>query len=126
MQALIRRIFFYKFFPISWTILIIFLLCLPGSMVPGTGLFGLEGFDKIAHVVLFGGNVLFWGWHFYVAHSSPALRNTYIAVTILTITFGVIMEFVQMYWVPNRSFDGYDIVADAVGAVAAGIWLMRG
>ena len=42
------------------------------------------------------------------------------------ITLGIVMEYVQMYFIPNRSFDGYDIVADIVGAGLAGLWLLRG
>jgi hypothetical protein len=125
MQALIHRIFSYKFFPLSWTLLIIFLLCIPGSYVPGTGLFSVEGFDKIVHVILFGCNVLFWGWHYNTTDTNSRLKSIYITIVLLTAAFGVIMEFVQMYWVPNRSFDAYDIVADITGAVAAGAWLIR-
>ena len=123
MQALIRRIFSKKILPLSWTILIFILLCLPGSMVPGTGLFGMEGFDKMVHVVLFGCNVLFWGWHYQSADLDGPLRKKYQTTVILTVLLGIALEFVQMYWVPNRTFDGYDIVADTAGAVAAGLWL---
>ena len=62
--ALFRRIVSYKFFPLSWTIFTIILLCIPGSIVPGDGFFGMENLDKIVHVVLFAMNVLFWGWHY--------------------------------------------------------------
>jgi hypothetical protein len=31
------------------------------------------------------------------------------------------MEYVQLYLVANRSFDGIDIIADATGAIAAAL-----
>ena len=125
--AMFRRIFSYKFFPLSWTLFTILLLCLPGSMVPGTGIFALKNLDKIVHVMLFGMNVLFWGWHYETSpRETRQLKFIFIAATAMTILLGIIMEYVQLYFIPNRSFDGYDILADAVGAVLAGLWLLRG
>lgn len=126
MPALFRRIFSTKFLPLSWTILTIALLCLPGSMVPGNGIFAMKNLDKIVHVILFGFNVLFWGWHFAVAEKTgKRLRSLFLAAVVLVILLGVVMEYVQLYFIPNRSFDTWDIVADAVGALLAGIWLLR-
>jgi VanZ family protein len=123
---MIRRIFSYKFFPLSWTLFTILLLCLPGSMVPGTGLFALKNLDKIVHVLLFAMNVLFWGWHYETSEREwRQLKVIFIAATGIMITLGIVMEYVQMYFIPNRSFDGYDIVADVVGSVLAGLWLLR-
>jgi hypothetical protein len=125
-MAMIRRIFTYKFFPLSWTILIVILLCLPGTMVPGTGLFAIRNFDKIVHIILFGLNVLFWGWHFETNERTNRLRFLFFGTTLLTILLGITLEYVQLYFIPNRSFDVGDIVADGVGSVLAGIWLLKG
>ena len=38
---------------------------------------------------------------------------------IVTIIYGVIMEFVQKNFIPNRGFDTGDMIANAVGAIAA-------
>jgi len=32
--------------------------------------------------------------------------------------YGVIMEYVQKYFIPNRSFDIGDILADTIGSIA--------
>ena len=125
--AMFRRIFSYKFFPLSWTLFTILLLCLPGSMVPGTGIFALKNLDKIVHVMLFGMNVLFWGWHYETSdREARQLKLIFIAATAIMITLGIVMEYVQLYFIPNRTFDGYDIVADIIGSVLAGLWLLRG
>jgi hypothetical protein len=127
MLAMFRRIITNKIFPLSFTLFTILLMCLPGSMVPGTGIFALKNLDKIVHVMLFGMNVLFWGWHYQAAGREPTnLRFIFIAATLLMITLGIIMEYVQLYFIPNRSFDGYDIIADIIGSVIAGLWLLKG
>jgi len=126
MLAMIRRILSYKFFPLAWTLFTILLLCLPGSIVPGAGIFGMKNLDKIIHVILFGMNVLFWGWHFESSYRPIwQLRVIFIGATASMITIGIIMEYIQLYFIPNRSFDTGDIVADIVGSVLAVIWLLR-
>ena len=127
MLAMFRRIISYKFFPLSWTLLTILLLCLPGSIVPGTGIFALKNVDKIIHFLMFGMNVLFWGWHYETSpRSSKELKIIVVGATAMMITIGIVMEYVQMYFIPNRTFDGGDIVADIVGSILAGLWLLRG
>ncbi|HUQ66476.1 MAG TPA: VanZ family protein [Flavitalea sp.] len=100
---------------------------MPGSLVPATGIFALKNIDKLVHVLLFGMNVLFWGWHYQTSgKESGSLRIIFIAATALMITLGIVMEYVQLYFIPNRSFDGNDIVADIIGSVLAGLWLLKG
>lgn len=127
MASLFRKIISYKFFPICWTLFTIVLLCLPGSMVPGDSLLNIEHLDKLVHVILFGANVLFWGWHYSktrVGDSPVKIQYIYIFIAAFTILLGIILEFIQRDYIPNRSFDGYDIVADVVGSVLAAIYLL--
>ena len=127
MLAMFRRMLSYKFFPLSLTLLTILLLCLPGSIVPGTGIFAVKNLDKVIHVLLFALNVLLWGWHYALSERQGRdLRLIFIGATVGMIGIGIIMEYVQMYFIPNRSFDGYDIVADIIGSVLAGLWLLKG
>lgn len=124
MPVVTRRAFAYKFFPFCWTVLIIFLLCMPGSLVPSTGIFTLPHLDKYVHVFLFGMHVLLWSWHYVTGASLPVARRVIVANVLFTIALGVALEYVQgSGWVSNRTFDVYDIVADSIGAVAAGLWL---
>src|SRR5688500_8975768 len=103
MLAMFRRILSYKFFPLSFTLFTVLLLCLPGSMVPGTGIFALKNLDKVIHVLIFGMNVLFWGWHYETSgRQAGNLKIIFIAATALMITIGIVMEYVQMYFIPNR------------------------
>ncbi len=126
MLVLIQRILSYRIFPLIWTFLIIILLCIPGSYVPGAGLFGIKNLDKIIHVILFGCNVLFWGGYYWSKQfAKPRMKKTVIIITGLTIIFGIAMEYIQLYFVPNRSFDGGDIIADIVGAIIGAAWLNR-
>ena len=124
MVALFRKLIAYKFFPLCWTLITVSLLCIPGSLVPGDGLFSIKHLDKIVHVLLFGSNVLFWGWHYSKFIAQEKLQRIYILIAACTILLGIMLEFIQRDFIPNRSFDGYDIVANAIGAVSAAIYLV--
>lgn len=81
-------------------------------------------FDKIVHVVLFGGVTLFWG-SYYAFRPAPLTnwRKPAIVWTLLSIALGIVLEYVQLYFIPQRSFDGGDIIADSAGALAALVFL---
>jgi len=109
-----------KWLPLTWTILTIVLLCLPGSTLPGGGLFNIPQLDKVAHIILFGGLVLLWMLHLQNNGASSALILLLIII-IFSIGLGIILEFVQMNFIPHRSFDQGDIIADVAGSLSAGL-----
>jgi len=105
--------------PVFWTLIIQVLLCLPGSAIPQSSWLDAIHIDKIVHVILFGGLVVTWALflnrnYFY----SKQLTKFLLILFLLSTANGILLEFVQKYYIPNRSFDLYDIVADACGAAA--------
>lgn len=109
-----------SFWPaIFWSAIIIILLSIPGSDLPEeTSFLSIPYFDKWVHLGIFALFVVLWCW--YVNARRPATRRTgsFICITIIAILLGYIMELVQKYFVPNRDYDLWDVVADAVGALA--------
>jgi VanZ family protein len=120
MIRFIKKLCSNKSFPTLWTILTIGLLCLPGSAIPGFGLFGVKHLDKIAHIILFGGIV--FSWAAFVFSRQGLVHNRLITIVLITagsVTLGIIMEYIQLYFIPNRQFDTGDIWANLVGSVLA-------
>ena len=126
MVSLFKRLCSSKLFPIGWTVLTIVLLCLPGSAIPGGGsFFNIPHFDKIVHVALFAGIVLCWGGYYaFRPGRVPGWPQLVILWAILSTGLGIVLEYVQFYYIPQRSFDRGDIVADAAGAIIAMIFLL--
>jgi hypothetical protein len=122
MWAYIQRLCKKMVFPVSWTVFTIFLLLIPGSEIPGNGLFSIEGLDKVAHVILFGGIVLFWGFWFRNNPDAGHFKRLLIWSIVLSTGLGIGLEFLQRYAIPNRSFDVGDIWADFGGAAATGFF----
>ena len=98
-------------------ILSLILLTLPGSAFPKEDFFDSVYLDKWIHVGMFGGLVLLWSIPFMQALLGLGKkRKTVLWIALTALTYGIVMEFVQKYFIPNRSFDVYDILADGVGS----------
>jgi VanZ family protein len=49
--------------------------------------------------------------------NSTRKTRVFIIIALLCLAYGVLMEFVQKYFIPNRSCDINDMLADAAGAL---------
>jgi VanZ family protein len=101
-----------------WFVVTVILMTLPGSTLPKARWFEIVHMDKWVHIGMFGILVYLALQSLYTpgAHT----RNSVAAWPLLAgIAYGTAMEFVQKYWVSNRSFDVWDIVADSVGCFLA-------
>jgi len=102
---------------IIWLLLSTVLLCIPGNDLPRSSIFEIPYFDKYVHVGIFGILTGSFGFPFTRAKLKQfEVKEWIIAVALYALAFGIAMEFVQKYLVPNRSFDVVDILFDALGA----------
>ena len=108
---------------VSWTAIVLILLSLPGSVFPNESHFRIPNFDKIVHIGLFGDLVFFWC--LYINTKKFPLQKLLILffyVFCIGCFIGIIMEYVQKYFIPFRDFDTADMVADMIGAgIAYGV-----
>ena len=109
--------------PIGWTLIIQVLLCLPGSAFPKSDLFKIPQLDKIVHVILFGGFVGFWCYYLSLKNiPEEQLKRLFFIVFLIAMANGIILEFIQRDYIPNRSFEEADIIVDVIAAgIAYGI-----
>jgi VanZ family protein len=113
--------------PLAWTVLIQVLLCLPGPALPETDAIQIPYFDKIIHVIIFGGFV--WLWCLYFRHtvsSDSKLKTIFFCVYLAAAINGIAIEYIQLHFIPFRSFDEADIISDVLSAsVVYGICNVR-
>jgi VanZ family protein len=98
----------------AWFIMTIVLLALPGSALPKQSWLSALWVDKWVHIGLFGILTLLWC---RVLADKRKLR-VFILIAAACLFYGLAMEFVQLYFITNRSFDMSDVVADGVGCIA--------
>ena len=114
-----------KFIPgIAWFFLVLVLISLPGSDIPtvDTWLNDIY-FDKWVHTGLFA--VLTFLFIYPVSRSSLTLvikKNTAIKIVMAACIWGLTTEFIQRFFIPDRSFDLFDLAADSFGALIAYTW----
>ena len=112
---------------IAWIILSTVLLTLPQTSFPEKSIFSnIPWFDKWVHIGMFGIMAVLCCWGVYKSKAfNHRLSKRFIAIAFGCLLFGLAMEFVQKYWVPLRSFDIGDVVADGVGAAAGAIFSLK-
>ena len=117
---------FLKLLPaIAWFALILFLLTIPGKDLPSAGWMDHLQIDKAVHIFLFSGLVSLFFWGIVSTKPGIAEKNTVFIIALSALLYGIAMEFVQKYWIPNRSFDILDIAADGVGSFLPVVFLPR-
>lgn len=102
---------------IAWLTITTILLVLPGSSLPQEDWLSKIWFDKWVHIGLFAVMTFLWGRMVRNNNSSISIKRKWILyVAVAVLLYGIGMEFIQKYFVPNRSFDNGDIAADAAGS----------
>ncbi|MBB1284892.1 VanZ family protein [Flavisolibacter sp. BT320] len=94
-----------------WLFIITILFLLPGSALPKNEML-IPHFDKYVHVGFFA--VLLFLWRL---QGEPSFRFG-LLLLLPAFVYGLGIEYIQHYFIANRSFDMGDVIADMVGAVA--------
>jgi VanZ family protein len=106
---------------IVWLILIYILLTIPGTDLPQSGFLDNIHFDKVVHIGLFAVLVFLFSLPFKTNMGSN--KNVFVFISFAAFTYGTLMEYVQKYWVDNRTFDVSDIIADGLGCLVGYLYL---
>lgn len=106
------KIFRYKSVAVAWFIVMCILFFLPGSDLPQANWLDAIYFDKWVHIGLFAILTFLWRSAFDLD-----LNHYNWMIFFTAILYGLSVEFIQKYWIPNRSFDLFDLLADTVGSI---------
>lgn len=112
----------------GWLIISTILLTLPGTTFPEENWLDKIWFDKWVHVGMFSVMTVLWCWYWFLLKknvTSKKLRKIFITIGIAWLCYGIAMEFVQRYCIPNRSFDIGDIIADGTGCLLGMLFSIR-
>ncbi len=90
-----------------YCVFITILFCLPGSAFPSDTWMSRIWLDKWVHVGIFSILVILFALAF------PSCK--YVWILLICAIYGLLIEFLQNGWIPNRSFDLGDWLADLVG-----------
>lgn len=104
-------------FAVLWLLLITVLLCTPGTEFPKITWTDKIWLDKWIHAGLFAILILTWCWSYSAKQrSAPGNKKSFIVIAALGLLYGIVTEILQELFIPFRSFEVPDIIADGVGA----------
>ena len=104
---------------IIWFIISAVLLALPGDALPHNKLFNIPFFDKYVHFTMFLMLTALFSYPFIFSDADETIVKAWFnKVAMYVILYGILMEFVQKYFVTGRSFDVTDILFDSLGSLA--------
>lgn len=109
-----------KFIPgIFWFLLVLILLCLPGSDLPKVDdWLNKIYFDKWVHIGLFSVLAFLFMWPFLISLIDPKEKwLSVVRIALAASIWGLTTEFIQRFYIPGRSFDLFDWAADSFGAL---------
>lgn len=102
---------------LCYFLFICFLFFLPGKAFPQAGNWmGAIHFDKWVHLGIFALLTYITCWTVNVKNF-----KFFVLVCMVAAAYGLIVEFIQDHFIPNRSLDLGDWAADIAGSLA-GIW----
>ena len=121
------RISIKSYWPaIIWLVLSTIAFCLPGSALPKNDWFDVIHLDKWIHVGLFTVMILLWCLPLLYKSLIPStLTRLFLWISVAFFCYGILMEFIQYFFVPNRSFDFLDIASDAAGCLVGFLFVKR-
>jgi VanZ family protein len=103
---------------VIWSLVILWIICIPGSSIPETPFIYIPHFDKIVHAFIFGVFAFLINFGLYRQKNSFLRRNHYTITMIAGVLYGVITEWIQLSFIPGRSGELMDWVADVAGTIA--------
>ena len=101
------------YFQLTGSVLILGLLIYLHFMQPPSIDIGLTVFDKLLHFLMFFFTMM---WFMYIT------KNWLVSAFSLLI-LGLILEWIQMNYIINRSFDWFDWIADGAGILICFLFL---
>lgn len=108
---------------VVWFLLSCVAFFIPGAALPDEEWFSILEIDKLVHVFLFASLVILWclpAFH----RSDFVARKLLLVIPLIFFGYSIAVEIIQHFFIPGRSFDLADIVADALGC-SMGFFLMR-
>ena len=107
-------------------ITIITLLSLVSFGGHGDGLFfGYKHIDKIVHFIFYFGFVLFASFSFKEIWVNNSIKKALPKIVVVTIGYSILIEFVQDIMPTHRTAEFYDVLANSLGAILAGLLVVK-
>ena len=104
-------------FAVLWLFLVTLLLFTPGTQLPKITWKDKIFLDKWIHATLFAILILTWCWFYFRKQGAANNKKPFINIALIGFLYGIGTEIIQELFIPFRSFEIPDIIADGVGVI---------
>jgi VanZ family protein len=123
-----KQIGIKKFIPgIAWFFLVLVLVCTPGDNLPKVDNWLIQiDYDKLIHVGIFA--LMAFLFMYPIVKSTLSQKEKWyyiIKIALATIVWGYTTEVIQKFFIPGRSYDLADWLADSIGGIIALIFCKK-
>lgn len=99
-----------------------YLLTIPGKKLPNIEWIGKFQVDKLIHISMFFTVCFLFSYPFKELNNRKPII---LIIAIAGLLYGIAMEFVQKYFIPFRSCELNDMIADGIGSFLSYGWWYR-
>ena len=123
----LKNLRLYNFIPaFIFFLFTFFLFTIPGKEIPQFKWDDLIKVDKLVHFGLFFILLVLLSFPFNKTTLDNKTRlKWFLVFTISGIVYGIAIEYIQKYFILDRTFSVFDIMADAIGCIVGYYWSKR-
>lgn len=107
-----KKIILFLALALFWTIAITVACLVDMSTVPAAN---VENIDKVAHLSFYA--IFSILWFLYLRNKIENTKKLFLILFLLSVFFGIFIEFCQSTFTENRQADINDVIANTIGAV---------
>jgi VanZ family protein len=101
-------------FGVIYTLFVTFIFLLPASEIPNISIsFG----DKVAHFLIHGVLSFIWLCYAFLSNKGRISVKYVVLVLVICLSYGLLIEVSQKLFLPSRTYDLFDIVANCIGSI---------
>lgn len=104
---------------IVWSSLILYGTLTPTDKLPETNLMNFEFADLVVHALIFMVLYILLSWELGIVYRFPEHRKKSLVFATCVIMFGLILEFIQHFFIRTRNGNVFDFLANSFGVVLA-------
>ncbi len=100
-------------YTLLWSVFVLFACLIPGKEIPQVSFITIPHFDKIVHFSFY----FILSLLFLQPSKKPLNTLYYFADILYCLVLGIVIEFIQHHYIPNREGDVFDVLANFMGSI---------
>lgn len=100
-------------YTLLWSVFVLFTCLIPGKEIPQAPFITIPHFDKIVHFSFY----FILSLLFLQSSKKPLSSLYYFADILYCFVLGIVIEFIQHHYIPNREGDIFDVFANFTGSI---------